>query len=60
MLNEVEMLELSWQIVEGIKRLRKVGKQEWLCYVRPQNIPVDFVLWEGSEDTPFMRPSGKQ
>lgn len=35
MLNEVEMLELSWQIVEGIKSLRKEGKQEWLCYVRP-------------------------
>lgn len=29
--SQVEMLGLFWQIVEGIKRLRKVGRQEWLC-----------------------------
>lgn len=49
MLSEIEVLEL-----------RKVGKQEWLYYVRPQNILIDFVLWQGSEETPFIRPSGKQ
>lgn len=32
-----------------------MGKQEWLYYVRPQNIPVDYIPWESSEAMPFIK-----
>lgn len=31
-----------------------MDKLEWLYYVRPENIPVDNVPWEGPEDTSFV------
>lgn len=40
--DEVEMPEWTWEHVEeGVSRLRQVGTQEWIYYVRPEKPPAD-------------------
>lgn len=51
-LNKAEMAELPQQVVEKvIKRPREMRTLEWLYSVRSEDLPEDYVLWKGSEDT---------
>lgn len=35
--------------------LREVGMLEYVCYIRPQNVPTKHVSWDGSEDNLFTK-----
>lgn len=38
-----------------LKRLREVGKLEWLTYIKPESTPVDDISWGGPENTSFVK-----
>lgn len=45
---------------EGIKWLEDMGMVMWICYMRPENLPENYVTQEDKEDTPFKHNANKK
>lgn len=42
--NKGYLEELFWQNEEGVKGFRKVGMLEWICFIRVENLSVNYVF----------------
>ena len=54
------MSHLPWQKKkkknrEDIKKLSELEMLEWMFQIIQENLPTHYVLWEGPENTPFMK-----